>query len=639
MSAKGATNSVWVWCAVEADRDVPFQHPANVPVDDEALAKLHFVDKVRGPRFARISPATLLQAKGNTALIAERGATREVPKPFVLPWYEGLLLLEEIERSAGQDGHIQAAWVDPSLRAILDQERGRFRSGQLNGALYAEKRLATIAVTGSHFVDGDNRAWSYRRENLRSDEKAVFEEGTDDNDLFKMKEILGYLPPWEAFCHERCGFYQDFYQVRWEYPFSEIDYSEFENGCVGATGATWEPDECLSAHLDPLRIAAKRAWIKTKREQGQKGPPLKRQRSETDAADESQGAAARVSEEPANGRAVPRVLRRKRRDGMPLDRDLMRSAHAHDFAPGDYEKKLAGIRSGWPKTPAEYPEGYGVASPPGFCRESCDCMDDQRTQRAWEMHKVWLEETVRSEAARNAIEVFSQNTRFVRRRGLVSKICYFETASGWNNGEQAHAKAALDLAKLAEKAIGEVLGRLPVHALREVGAPLHLPALACLREEHDYDPVVFDAVAGTGGSLPPWLRVDFDSGRVTAAAQAPSSFPPTQVRVELSHAEGAATAMLCTVTAEQLGGSSAPWTRATGAIAQAFGDSNLHRSARAALQERFSELYDFKDQAARIRTVNEWLDTMSVIVRMLRSTAVANITVSPAHARGSPSAS
>merc|ERR1712060_178572 len=86
------------------------------------------------------------------------------------------------------------------------------------------------------------------------------------NEFFKIRDITGYLPPWEAFCNEKCGFYQDFYQVRWEYPFSEVDYSRVENGCMATVGATWEPDECLPAHLDPLRLAAKRAWIKTQRE-------------------------------------------------------------------------------------------------------------------------------------------------------------------------------------------------------------------------------------------------------------------------------------------------------------------------------------------------------------------------------------
>ena len=31
------------------------------------------------------------------------------------------------------------------------------------------------------------------------------------------------------------------------------------------------------------------------------------------------------------------------------------------------------IRTGWPLNAHEYPEGYGVAAPPGFCRKRCNC--------------------------------------------------------------------------------------------------------------------------------------------------------------------------------------------------------------------------------------------------------------------------
>merc|ERR1740117_1411778 len=77
---------------------------------------------------------------------------------------------------------------------------------------------------------------------------------------FKIGTICQYMPPWEAFCHPKCGYYQDFYQVRWSHPYSEVDYAQCENGCVDVLGSTWEPDECLPPCLDPLRIQAKRSW-------------------------------------------------------------------------------------------------------------------------------------------------------------------------------------------------------------------------------------------------------------------------------------------------------------------------------------------------------------------------------------------
>merc|ERR1711865_410815 len=78
--------------------------------------------------------------------------------------------------------------------------------------------------------------------------------------FFKIDKLCKYMPPWEAFCHPKCGYYQDFYQVQWSHPFSEIDYGQCENGCSDLIGATWEPDECLPACLDRFRVQAKRAW-------------------------------------------------------------------------------------------------------------------------------------------------------------------------------------------------------------------------------------------------------------------------------------------------------------------------------------------------------------------------------------------
>lgn len=33
------------------------------------------------------------------------------------------------------------------------------------------------------------------------------------------------------------------------------------------------------------------------------------------------------------------------------------------------------VRIGWPLKPTDYPKGYGVADPPGFCLKTCDPVD------------------------------------------------------------------------------------------------------------------------------------------------------------------------------------------------------------------------------------------------------------------------
>merc|ERR1712137_823077 len=150
----------------------------------------------------------------------------------------------------------------------------------------------------------------------------------------------------------------------------------------------------------------------------------------------------------------------------------------------------SGIRSGWPKSIQEYPVGYGVADPPGFCREGCDCMDDQRPQRSWEMTKPWLDDPARASAANACIEALSNHTNFVRRRGQVSRMCYFETATT-NLGDETYARAALNLASMVQRGVSEVVKVIPVS---EIGPheDVHIPGIAFLTDEFDYEPLRYD---------------------------------------------------------------------------------------------------------------------------------------------------
>jgi len=627
-----AQSQVWVWRPAASEKDAALEHPSDVPFDDEVLSKVRFVDQVRGPRLARISPASLLQTKGTQVLIAEHGATREVPKSAILPWYEGLLLLEELEVQ-GESGR-QAAWCSDELKTVLEQERSKFRNNQLSSALYTEKRLITTAVTGTRFVDADDKEWTYRRENLRGDDKLSLGlgEGEEGGGFFKIRDIIGYLPPWEAFCSEKCGFYQDFYQVRWDFPHSEVDYSRVENGSAATVGATWEPDECIPAHLDPLRVAAKRAWIKKRREREQRIVDEKtRAQAAPKRRAEPEATPASAKRPPPEAQKAPEVVKkaRFRRDGAPLERDLFRAARGHDFVPGDIEKTFGGVRTGWPKKPEEYPKGFGCAEPPGFCWEGCDCMDDQRPQRPWETNKGWLEDPTRNAAANTAIDALSAQTRFVRRRGQVTKMCFFETPQTVLPN-QVHARAALDLANAVERAVMSVLKAMPlpgIAASQEVRA--HIPARVLLFEDLDYEPLRFEASLPGGGELPRWLGVDPDDGRLSAEG-APQVSQPLQLKVEFLHAEGIVGAVPCGI----LPAGPEVWKDITPPVALRFADASacpLERGTRDALQEHFSTVFDFQGGVAREQTLGEWLEAMSRILRMLRSAAVSNVALAALH--------
>jgi len=494
-----------------------------------------------------------------------------------------------------------------------------------------------MAVTGAKFVDNQDRQFAYRRESLHIDDKSGLLGGTNGGGFFQIRDIIAYLPPWEAFCHAKCGFYQDFYMVRWEHPFSEVDYAQVENGCIGIVGATWEPDECLPSHLDPLRHAAKRAWIKKTREVEQRQAGLRR-RAEPETSlssgkqplpEQTQELAVKEEDQVAAKRA------RLRRDGAPLERDCFRCMIGHDFETDEHmEQSFPGMRKSWPKNPREYPKGYGVADPPGFCWEACDCMDDRRPQRSWETHKAWLEDPTRSAAANSAIDALSAQTHFVRRRGEVTKRHFFETGQTVLPNQTA-AAAALDLAKAITKALAGVLNKIPLQVLADPSeVPVRIPAILVLSDEFEYEPLQFRIEGADGSNLPSWLKINADTGELQVSEPQATLTEPFVFKVEFLQAEGRAGVITCGITPERLEGPTAIWTDLTLPIAEHFMDARLcplDSGIRGGLHLHFAEIYDFKQQKAREPSLGKWVDIMILLSRMLRSATCANVALSDAH--------
>ena len=88
--------SVWIWDPVDANS--PFQHPQEPPENDEVMATECFMAGKTGPRLNKLSKATLQNQTGSVAMVTrEDGSSHEVPRTRVLYWYEGLLVLQELE--------------------------------------------------------------------------------------------------------------------------------------------------------------------------------------------------------------------------------------------------------------------------------------------------------------------------------------------------------------------------------------------------------------------------------------------------------------------------------------------------------------------------------------------------------------
>lgn len=632
----------WVWRPT--DPNAEFRHPAEMTGD--SAAKVDF--RMRGPQIARLSPATMLQNKpNNMVMIAEKGAMLDVPKYQILPWYEGLLLLEDFQQSLNEPGHIRVPWWSEELEQLLDKEKKKFAAAGLNSSLYAEKKLLKVAVTGLKYIDGEGKEWNHRRENVQGEDATPIADGEDGEGLWKVKEITGYQPPWEAFHNDKCGFYQEFYQVKWDFPFSEVDYSSVENGCAEFNGATWEPDECLPAHLDPLRLKAKKDWIKARRERDAQrakkksteiATGLKRKSGESPSepgANSSPGALKKeqssspgaLRKEQSIDVPPPAKMAKVSRDGKPLEQDLMFSRVGHDFRPDELETGAGKIRSGWPKRPEDYPKGFGVASPPGFCGATCDCMEDQRPQRSWEMRKDWLEESSRTKNAMAAIQTFSDQAKFVRRRGQVSKMFYFQTHEG-SQHDTTFANAALAFASTLEKTMQTILASgIPVSALEEADE-VRIPARVFLQKDSDYQPLLHVGSV-PGGALPSWLRVCSDTGRLSLVNQPASSELPFEFAVSFHHTEGPTTETCsCLLVAETATGLSAPWVKASVPIAQKFVDlqsCTLERGVRNGLLEHFKKLYDFHAKSPHVLSLGAWVSLVSRIAQLLRCAGGANL--------------
>lgn len=279
--AKQFPCQAWLWQPIEG-LGVPLtRDPAALPTrHPEAVKSLR--DGFRGPKFARLVPVQVLKVKAPAALVQEKGQdVRAVPAGLTIPWYEGLLLLSELE--ATPVGSSSGAMWHREHSAILQRERAAYSNHLLSSANYVKVSLLTTAATGPKVVDVTGREWNHRR-NLQADASTPLEDGNDAGGLWRVREVAEYLPPWVAFCHPKCGTYQDYYLIRWAQPYSEVDYGATETGWQEGVGATWEPDECLPTHCDGLRLAAKRRWLAAQQQREIKAAEEFRQRRSAEVA-------------------------------------------------------------------------------------------------------------------------------------------------------------------------------------------------------------------------------------------------------------------------------------------------------------------------------------------------------------------
>lgn len=411
----------WIWRGLE---DKQPADPSMAPTTAEEHRRR--IERVQwGPFCARLCPVEVLggSASGNVSVkILNSTETYEVPFHATLPWYEGLLALETMQKCK-----LRPSWFDNNLQTLLNGQRQKQNNKEFNGTQYVKLKLMRTAITGPSFIDSNGKEHKHRRTEMRNAQPT---KGVTTSTHFAAQDLVGYLPPWEAMIHKKCGLYQDYYLVRWEEPTPNLQDTESGSDIVGCS---WEPDECVPDDMDKIRETAKIRWLK---EEAKLDPAMVLQPAAPKPSTAVVPKELKVKryyvepEETAKARA--KIMKMTANpQGQPICSDFYNPYKKHGWSqkpPGDDRQRDESlIKAKWPTKQSEYPEGYGPAYPPGFCSESCDCMEDWHLgkQELEERHQDKKENQPRAQIGQTALDTFAL-TGLVNKRGLVSGQCYFE---------------------------------------------------------------------------------------------------------------------------------------------------------------------------------------------------------------------
>mmetsp|Transcript_27428 Transcript_27428/g.63376 ORF Transcript_27428/g.63376 Transcript_27428/m.63376 type:complete len:668 (-) Transcript_27428:81-2084(-) len=625
--------------------------PSSLPLvaDEYQVAA---TDMKFGPWSNRISPGRVSSrsSKDSTVMVSAKLAdgAKPVTKDFkveeekLLPWDEGFLVLEFLQRQ-----EIAPAWCQPLMIALEKYRQKKEKDGgELSSAAYVESRLLDTSVTGRAYEDSEGQMHHHRRTPMRPWQ--VPADGKEGDGLFKVKEVLAYLPPWEAWLHPKCRLYQDFFKVLWASPYEQTEYGDTENGVEGEPGTTWEPDECLPDSLDALRVEAKRRWVVQQREKEQarqKGsgnlrvvpkfvtaPPIPQQRQSASSSSapvarpkpSAKPSAAPLAKgsPPAAGMPLEPPLKRPRLNplGVHLEQDLAQPAISHGWAKQLVADPESSIKEGWPKADGEYPKGHGPAKPPGACSADCTCMEDWHLGNA--IDRSWIDgDTTRVQSAEASVQSFATSVR-TRKRGEVSGQHFFECLDEKIMRTFSQVEC-WKICRVIEDNMRTLADKLPAEALEGGGTMLlqQLALIAFVKVDKDWGsvaPLQYVLESGPSG-----LHVDAATGK--AAAQKPLS--PAKVKMELQHFTREAERMDFEIIAGAavLGEDQRQCTQMVVTIWQRLAEHKGERSLRDILKEHLDKLYDFEQHQCIEVMVPDWVATMFQVYLLARTASACNL--------------
>ena len=180
-----------------------------------------------------------------------------------------------------------------------------------------------------------------------------------------------------------------------------------------------------------------------------------------------------------------------------------------------------------------------------------------------------------------------------------------------------------------------MLKDLPILALQENGDSVRIPAGALMKLSEDYVPVQFQLSQTSAARK--WLCLGEEDGKLSLIGKGPPS-RPAPFRVEFVHPEGMTAVVDCMVTDAQV----KSWLSASSRIVARFTDvahCPLSRKSRGVLQEHLAKIFDFGTKVAKEVSLGRWLDVVDMLIRMLRTTAMAHVVKPDSHTSRPPRAS
>lgn len=612
--SRKAGEKCWIWRSLDGKET---RDASALPKDPEEYLK-RIQNGIWGPRWVRLLAVTFESDKGNFLVVKDikkGGSIYEVPCSQVLPWYEGLLLLDAMTKSQT----VPPTWLEDHAATLVEEKKTR----RLSATLYVEKKLMPWAVTGPHTIDAPGSCWSHRRKASEDKPTGKPADVSNDNGWYRVGSIAAYLPPWEALIHPKCGYYQDFYMIVWGDQFATVDYSSMEFGVDGIPGATWEPEECIPSALDHLKMQAKKKWL----EEEQKKQAQNSQQQVTEAGNGIKR--TRV--------AAPEGALKKARNfnpkGLKLLQDILGQAIGHSIDKEPLNPLERDIKAKWPKHVDDYPPGYRPCEPPGCC-SACDCMEDWHLGRLDDKGKSYLANHNRSAQSDRAVATLVMSG-CVRKRGTVTQRCYLESNQK-PVGDVKIPQAQFNLLSAAEaiKSVAmQVAKSIPLmqlkeqtggHVFRSLGTMCGHMIAANPSEEHcgghgPYVPSRFVVKSGPKN----WFSIDAASGEVSInedeqPALLTKKVVPMKISLMADNNDEAQAVML------ECGLNVAPPER--GYLEQPTREvvTNIQKMPpylRVYVEARVASIFDFPTNQVKTVPIGVWMRTASEAFLMLRAAA------------------